>query len=65
MKKTRRSVEQIIRILREGDRGAAVAQVRRAHKVSAFEGAKALEIGLEKNLSPERRLLFRWPRRIC
>ena len=34
MKKTRRTVEQIIRILREGDRGATVEQVCRAHNVS-------------------------------
>lgn len=35
MKKTRRTVEQIIRILREADSGVSVEQVCRAHNVSA------------------------------
>ena len=34
MKKTRRTVEQIIRILRESDNGATVEQICRTHNIS-------------------------------
>jgi len=34
MKKTRRTVEQIIRILRESDTGGTVADVYRTHNIS-------------------------------
>ncbi|MEO6846634.1 MAG: transposase [Chthoniobacterales bacterium] len=34
MKKSRRSVEQIIRILREGDSGQSVEDICRAHNIS-------------------------------
>jgi len=48
MKRTRRTVEQIIRILREGGRGVMVEQVCRAPKVSAFEGPRPWRSGWEK-----------------